>query len=191
MSDEEIVETIRLSQLQMMGDNIFNIYDPNDRPEDADKILDKAAIAQKLSGEPTAGANATPGLEGGGITPEPALGTEPVAGGEAGVAAEVPTEAPVEAPAEPTAAPENQSVSPDALRKQIITEKRKMAMQMKDTIKRIYTEDIVKVAEIERKVKIASSTVYNNGQYLEYCGEMTGVDAFAKRDIELVQEETV
>lgn len=191
MSDEEIVETIRLSQLQMMGDNIFNIYDPNDRPEDADKILDKAAIAQKLSGEPTAGANATPGLEGGGITAEPALGTEPVAGGEAGVAAEVPTEAPVEAPAEPTAAPENQSVSPDALRKQIITEKRRMAMQMKDTIKRIYTEDIVKVAEIERKVKIASSTVYNNGQYLEYCGEMTGVDAFAKRDIELVQEETV
>jgi hypothetical protein len=184
MSDEEIVEVIRLSQLQMMGDNIFNIYDPNDRPEDADKILNKSEITQKLSGEPLAGENAAPGAEGG------ALPTETVGGAET-APVETPTEEPAPAPEqtapETAPAPENASFDPDVLRKQILAEKREMAMKMREQIQSIYMENIAPI-NIEQKIKLASSTVYNNGQYLEYCGEISGLEQFAEKEIELIQE---
>lgn len=177
MSDEEIVEVIRLSQLQMLGDNIFNIYDENERPENADKIMDKNEITQRTSGEPTAGENATMGDLG-----APAATTEePVAGGEGT------EEAPVEETAPEELAPETASNKPDTAGKEIISEKRNMAMAFKERLKKLYQEDS-SLAAINEKKKEKESTRYNNGQYLEYSGEIDGIEDLIEEKIELIQE---
>lgn len=178
MSDEEIVETIRLGQLQMLGDNIFNIYDEEERPEDADKIMNKNEITQRMGGEPMAGENPTMGDMGGAEAIEEPLAAE---GGE---------EAPVEEtppPEEEAPAPETASVKTDITNKNILTEKRNIAMAFKERLRRLYSEDI-DTEQSSNKRKVKEATRYNSGQYLEYTGEIDGLNKFTNNDIELIQE---
>jgi hypothetical protein len=190
MSDEEIVEAIRLGQLQMMGDNIFNIYDEQDRPEDADKILSKSELSQKTSGEPLAGENASIGAPEAGAAGEQAPAPEAGATPEEAPAAPeaAPTGAETGATTPPAGAPETASYNPDTAKKQILTEKRNIAMAYKERIMKMYGENMSNLEEISNNKKEKEVTRYNNGQYLEYSGEIDGIEDFATNNLELIAE---
>lgn len=179
MSDEEIVETIRLSQLQMLGENIFNIYDDNERPEDADKIMNKNELTQKMSGEPLAGEGASMGDM---IPPEDTGGEE--------IPPEQTTE-PTEAAPEGTEeapTPETASNTPDTIGKVLINEKKKMAFDFKKRLINLYSEEN-NLAEIVKKNKLKENTQYNSGVYLELTGEIDGITDFIGEKITLIQED--
>ena len=82
LNDDEIVELLKLAQLQASGENIFNFMDPEDRPTGA----------EDLQGQPNTGAG---GGAGGGAGFEQPIGGE-IPGGEG----EIPVESGEELPAE-------------------------------------------------------------------------------------------
>jgi len=89
LNDDEIVELMKLSQLQMAGQNIFNFMPPSERPEGAEDLASQQVTPP---GEGEAGAEGEGAGAGAptGIPPEVEAELGPTPGGEATPPAETP-----------------------------------------------------------------------------------------------------
>lgn len=88
MNDDEIVELLKLGQLQAAGQNPFNIMDIADRPEGAEDLSNTPAAVSASAG---VGAPGAADMGGAGAPPPPipdavsqAMGTPPADGGDTG-----------------------------------------------------------------------------------------------------------
>lgn len=182
LSDEEIIEIIKLNILQASKKNPFNIFPDEERPEGANDItLD---VTQQQPTEP----GAEPGAEGGvppeaaaalGPAPEPAA---PEGGGEAPGAAE--TGAAPEGGAEPT---KPSFGTPELAEfnslKQKAFEKKKSLIQILSEEQQIFEDMANKRSE---RVKLKTRAF---AEHLELRGELEGIDLIVSAKKEILYED--
>jgi len=178
MDDEEIVELLKLAQLQAAGENIFKFMPEEDRPEGARDL-----------GTPSAGAggNVTMGTEAGDAGGEPGAEGAEGAEGEAGVG--IPQEV-TDAMGTPPEA-ENADVRPDMMKQDLFFEATERKLRL---IKKLQfeQENVMKQLQVVQAEKILKKkTILHdiNLSLLEGNGELEGLDTMYTIKKEYYSEE--
>lgn len=188
LSDNEIVELIKLNQLQQAGANIFDAFAPEDRPEGAKDLNTQQAVPQPQGAggaggapPPMGGAGAPP-VGAGEVPPDAAgaLGAPPQGGGGPQAAPEVPqpggqaqTASADEIDSEKEVVTEDAKAK--ALRKKAELLKKNSEKMIQHIKERKLNEDVPDEEAEKTYLKKFTTSVTDNKKYFLFAGELTGL----------------